>query len=96
MGIIMSKCEIDNTAGDQSFDEVYAGMQKDAYWIRFFVRPCCPAPNVESAMSMLDRLAGEVNARSDYSREEKEQLVELIDMRRSWYPNSGLVRTPQK
>lgn len=92
----MDECSIVNPHVDSSFDEVYEGMRGDAYWIRFFVRPCCPAPSIESAMNMLDRLTGEVRERDDFSDEQKQQLCALVDERRSWYPKSGLVRASAK
>ncbi len=66
--------------------------QKDTYWIRFFCRPCCPAPKLDGAIEMLDKLADEVRASGDFDDEEKRQLVGLIEARKQWYPKSGLCR----
>ncbi len=85
-------CEISPTQGASSFRELYDDMQKDTYWIRFFCRPCCPAPKLDGAIEMLDKLAGEVRASGDFDDEEKQQLVGLIEARKQWYPKSGLCR----
>ena len=90
-------CEIgasamSNPAVNEEFSALYAEMQKNAYWIRFFVRPCCPAPALEGACEMLDKLKGEVNAHAGFSAEQKAQLAELIEARKEWYPTSGLCR----
>ena len=77
---------------NESFDEVYDAMQDDKYWIRFFVRPCCPAPELEAAMERLDKLMAEVEARTDFTSEQKNQIQEIIEARKKWYPTSGLCR----
>ena len=85
-------CEIGNPAIDEEFNTLCTEMQKDAYWIRFFVRPCCPAPSLEGAHEQLDKLKGEVFAHEGFSDEQKAQLAEIIEARKSWYATSGLCR----
>ncbi|MBR5259396.1 MAG: hypothetical protein IKV48_02835 [Eggerthellaceae bacterium] len=85
-------CEIGNPAIDEEFNALFTEMQKDAYWIRFFVRPCCPAPSLEGACEQLDKLKGEVFAHEGFSDEQKAQLAETIEARKSWYGTSGLCR----
>ncbi len=34
----MDACQVSSPAPEGSFDELVAAMQKDSYWIRFFVR----------------------------------------------------------
>lgn len=80
-------CEISPTQGASSFRELYDDMQKDTYWIRFFCRPCCPAPKLDGAIEMLDKLADEVRASADFDDEEKQQLVGLIEPASSGIPN---------
>lgn len=88
----MDSCRIESATEEVSFESMYEGMQKDSYWIRFFCRPCCPAPELEGAIGMLDKLAAEVNANATLSDEEKSRIVELIEARKEWYPTSGLCR----
>lgn len=85
-------CQISGFANDGLFQELHEEMQRDVYWIRFFVRPCCPAPSLEGAIERLDKLKGEVFEREDLSDEQKTGLAELIETRKEWYPTSGLCR----
>ena len=88
----MDACTIEGNTEGASFDELIAEMQSDMYWVRFFARPCCPAPDLQGAEGMLDRLAGEVEARQDFSQDQKRQLYEVIEARKEWYAGSGLCR----
>ncbi len=89
----MEECKIDAHTEGSQFEELLEAMKDDMYWIRFFARPCCPAPDFESAERMLDRLAGEVEAPSDFAAEQKGMLCETIESRKAWYPKSGLCRS---
>lgn len=88
----MDSCKVERGNGPVSFDKMYEDMQKDAYWIRLFCRPCCPAPDLDGAIATLDKLAGEVRADTSLTDDEKSQIVELIEARKGWYPTSGLCR----
>ena len=92
----MDECRIDGQTVDASYDELMEAMKDDLYWIRFFARPCCPAPDLKSACNMLDRLAGEVNASDSFTPEQKQTLCNVIESRKDWYPKSGLCRTTRK
>lgn len=89
----MEECRIDGHTQGSGFDELIEAMQDDMYWVRFFARPCCPAPDLQGAEGMLDRLAGEVDLRDDFSDEQKQALRGAIESRKEWYPRSGLCRT---
>lgn len=89
----MDECRIDGHTGGSSFEELIEAMGSDLYWVRFFARPCCPAPDLQGAKAMLDRLAGEVDAREDFSADQKQTLRDAIESRKEWYPHSGLCRT---
>lgn len=88
----MEACTVDNTTNNASFEELVEAMKDDLYWVRFFARPCCPAPDLEGAAEMLDRLIGEVEARDDFSPDEKHALCDTIEARKQWYAKSGLCR----
>lgn len=79
-------------AQEGSFDELWAAMQEDSYWIRFFVRPCCPAPDLAGASKMLDKLKAEALERPDLTEGQRQQLADLIEGRKAWYGTSGLCR----
>lgn len=89
----MDECRIDGQTAGAGFDELMEAMADDLYWVRFFARPCCPAPDLEGAVGMLDRLAGEVDARDDFTPGQQQALREAIESRKEWYPKSGLCRT---
>ena len=75
-----------------TFESIRKEMLSDLYWVRFFARPCCPAPDAQGAMKMLDRLSAEVESSDDFSPSEVEELIAIIDRRREWYPTSGICK----
>lgn len=81
----MNTCAIPKGLEGESFDEVFNAMQEDKYWINFFVRPCCPPPGKDAAIASLDKRRDEVRAHADYTDEQKEQLLAIIDERQNWY-----------
>lgn len=85
-------CQIGVEPINEEFQTLYDEMQLDKYWIRFFVRPCCPAPSLEGAYELLDKLKGEVYANDGFTDEQKDQLAEVIEGRKDWYGKSGLCR----
>ncbi len=85
-------CEIGNPTINEEFQTLYDEMQTDKYWIRFFVRPCCPAPSLEGAYERLDKLKAEVYEHEGFSDEQKARLAESIESRKEWYGRSGLCR----
>lgn len=88
----MEACEAGKPMEAPSFQALYNDMETDAYWIRFFVRPCCPAPALDGAVEMLDKLRGEVMAQDSFTDDQKQQLAALIEARKEWYPTSGLCK----
>ena len=92
----MNECKIDGQTTGSSPEDLIEAWQDDLYWIRFFARPCCPAPDLEGAVNMLDRLADEVNARGDFTPDEKRTLLDMIENRKAWYPTSGLCRAKRR
>ncbi len=88
----MEACGTGGNVEGAAFEELHKEMQTDLYWVRFFARPCCPAPDAEGAAKMLDRLKLDVAARDDLSAAEQEALCAIIDARREWYPTSGLCK----
>lgn len=88
----MDECRIDGQKREAGFEELMEAMKDDMYWVRFFARPCCPAPDLEGAARMLDRLAGEVERRDDFTLDQKSALCDVIEARKEWYAGSGLCR----
>ena len=89
----MDECRVDGATEGASFEELFEEMQGDLYWVRFFARPCCPAPDLEGAEGMLDRLKAEVDVREDFTPDQRARLREAIESRKAWYAGSGLCRT---
>lgn len=88
----MEECKIEDRTNDSDFNELVEAMQSDKYWVRFFARPCCPAPDLEGAAEMLDHLIRDVEAREDFTPEQKDELFSVIEARKQWYATSGLCR----
>lgn len=91
----MDECKVGGQTRGSGFDELVEAMDDNLYWVRFFARPCCPAPDLEGACDMLDRLIGEVEARDDFTSDQKRELASIIESRKEWYPTSGLCRGPR-
>lgn len=89
----MEECRVNGQTESSRYEDLVEAMQDDLYWVRFFARPCCPAPDLNSAEQMLDRLAGEVEARNDFTPEQKRTLCDTIESRKAWYATSGLCRS---
>lgn len=89
----MEACDTQSTLPrDDKFESIQKELLSDLYWVRFFARPCCPAPDAQDAMKMLDRLSAEVESRDDFSPSEKTKLISIIEQRKEWYPTSGICR----
>ena len=73
---------------EKTFDEFY-----DAHGIRLDVYSENEESVFDVEMQVLDRLAGEVDARTDFTPEQRQTLHEAIESRKEWYPTSGLCRT---
>jgi len=92
----MDECRIEDHTAGSHYDELVAAMQDRLYWVRFFARPCCPAPDLEGAKAMLDKLIAEVEARDDFTADQKRELAAIIESRKDWYAESGLCRASRK
>ncbi len=44
-----SECEIPSPGDQESYEDLRDAMQSQTYWIRFFMRPCCPPPGEDTA-----------------------------------------------
>ncbi len=80
-----SECEIPSPGDQESYEDLRDAMQSQTYWIRFFMRPCCPPPGEDTARALVERLKGEIDERSDMSVEQRADLKSIIDGRLEWY-----------
>ena len=76
-----SECEIPSLGDQESYEDLRDAMQAQTYWVRFFMRPCCPPPGEDAARSLVERLKGEIDERSDMSEEQRADLKSIIDGR---------------
>ena len=84
-------CEIDGQSmlsQSEAPEEIIAAMQKQDWWLKFFVRPCCPPPGASGAKAKTKRLREEVDASEKFTPEQKETLRQIIDEREQWYLNT--------
>lgn len=87
------ECEVPSISQEESFEELLEGMQTQQYWVRFFMRPCCPAPGEAAARFQTERLKDELSLREDFTEEQRDQLISLIDERLQWYLSLPVRRT---
>lgn len=79
------KCDIPTRHVDESYEAVKAGMQTQNYWVRFFMRPCCPAPDEQTARHQIGHLKEDLDSRTDMTEEQREELKSIADERLEWY-----------
>lgn len=77
--------ESDGTAKEVTFEEALEAFNSRKFWISFFVRPCCPPPGQRLALHQLDHQRDLVNAREDFTDDQKAQLLAAIDGGEAWY-----------
>lgn len=70
---------------DVAFEEAKESYGSRKFWVSFFVRPCCPPPGAKIASRQLDMQRAMVNAREDFTAEQKAELISLIDEGEAWY-----------
>lgn len=75
----------EDSAPQVSFEEAMAAYADQKYWVSFFIRPCCPAPNGETAKKQLDAQRDMIRAREDFTEDQKAQLLACVDEGEAWY-----------
>lgn len=81
----------DWSALEGSFDDIVKRLGRDATWVRFFgVRPCCPAPGAHFAKQYIAEFHQRVDAMSDFSEEQRQELNQMADDRLAWYISTFL------
>lgn len=79
------KCSVPNNKLDDSFEGLMEAFGSQNYWVRFFMRPCCPPPGEASARNQIDHLKADISMRTDLSEEQKNSLMTVADERLAWY-----------
>lgn len=80
-----SECEIPSLGDQESYEDLRDAMQAQTYWVRFFMRPCCPPPGEDTARALIARLKDEIDERADMTDEQRADLKSIIDGRLDWY-----------
>lgn len=79
------KCEVPARVTDESYESIKAGMETQNYWVRFFMRPCCPPPGAQAARHQIEHLKEELDAKADLTENQREELKAIADERLEWY-----------
>ncbi len=75
-------CDIPDTGiAEVSYEEAVESFGKQSFW----VRPCCPPPSGTQAKMQLDKQRDLVRERADFTPEQKDKLLSLIDEGETWY-----------
>lgn len=86
MSADVQQCEINSHDSiDVTYEEAAKAYGDRKFWVSFFVRPCCPPPGGETAKKQLDIQRDLVRDRSDFTDQQKEHLLSLIDEGEAWY-----------
>lgn len=79
------RCSVPNTQLDDSFESLMEAFGSQNYWVRFFMRPCCPPPGESTAREQIEHLKSDISLRSDFSTDQKKSLMAVADERLTWY-----------
>lgn len=80
-----TECEVITIGAEESYEDLKEAMKAQTYWVRFFMRPCCPPPGESTARSLVERLKLDIDARDDFTEEQRADLKGVIDGRLEWY-----------
>lgn len=75
-----------------TYDELVSDMESDTFWIKFFIRPCCPKPDAKNADRHLNNLRKELDALSEIDSTQKSTLLSLVDKGGNWYKTKFCAR----
>ena len=87
------ECDIPQLDCSSSYNDLLEAMGTQQYWVRFFMRPCCPPPGEDTARNLIEHLKTDIDACGNFSPEERTSLQEAIDSGLDWYLKLGVRRT---
>lgn len=67
------------------FTEVEQQLESDRFWLKVFIRPCCPRPTERAARIKVEGLCSILSERDDFTEEQQASLLSLIEKREAWY-----------
>lgn len=80
-----AECPVPTIEAEASYAELKESLQSQGYWVRFFMRPCCPPPGESTARSQIERLKADLDTRSDMTGAQKDELKGIMDEKLDWY-----------
>ena len=78
------KCSIPETRLDDTFENLMQAFDSQNYWVRFFMRPCCPPPGETTARNQIEHLKSDIDLRLDLSDSQRSDLKGIADERLKW------------
>lgn len=79
------KCAIPQTSMNEPFEDLLDSFNSQSYWVRFFMRPCCPPPGEATARDQIDHLKSDIDSRQDLPKGQRDMLKHIADDRLEWY-----------
>lgn len=80
------ECKVNTyNSKEVTYEEAAESYGDRKFWVSFFVRPCCPPPGGAMAKKQLDIQRDMVRERADFTDEQKQHLLSLIDEGEAWY-----------
>ena len=79
------EAEIEQMLLTKTFTEIMQQMETDRFWLRIFIRPCCPRPNAKGAHLKAEGLRSILASRLDFTQDQQSELSALIESRENRY-----------
>ena len=77
--------ETQNLLESATYDTLLRELDGRQFWIRVFIRPCCPRPDSRTAKNKVAAIRNTLSAREDFSSSELDRLYEKLDIGLDWY-----------
>ena len=77
--------DMENMLLSASYDVVRQQMETQSFWLKLFIRPCCPRPNAHAAHLKVQALRDMMRQREDFSEAQHEELSNIMDKYEEWY-----------
>lgn len=87
------ECPIPDTGFDESYEGLMDAFETQNYWVKFFMRPCCPPPGEETARSLIEHLKSDIDAKDNFTDGQKSTLKSIADEKLEWYLTLPVRRT---
>ena len=82
---VKQETEMEEMLLNASYEEVEQELSKTTFWVKLFIRPCCPRPNAHMAHLKVEALKEMLKGREDFTAEQIATLVQIASEREDWY-----------